>query len=65
MAKGNFTISFSVDQSPKEVFVAIWSGEIGGATDKLGPSSRTVTKACTVPSKRSRNSFRARESSGT
>lgn len=38
----NFTISFSVDQSPGEVFVAIndvrgwWAGVIEGSTDKLG-----------------------------
>jgi Activator of Hsp90 ATPase homolog 1-like protein len=38
----NYSISFAVDQSPEQVFNAInnvrgwWSGEIEGATDKLG-----------------------------
>jgi len=42
MTNKNYTASFTVDQSPEEVFAAInnvrgwWSGEIDGRTDKLG-----------------------------
>jgi|SRR5579863_2870426 len=42
MATKDYTINFTVDQSPVEVFDAInnargwWSGEIVGATDRLG-----------------------------
>ena len=42
MKRENLTISFSVDESPQQVFDAInnvrgwWSGEIEGDTDKLG-----------------------------
>jgi hypothetical protein len=38
----NYTVTYSVDQTPKEVFAAInnvrgwWSGEIDGETNKLG-----------------------------
>ena len=41
MSDQNYTTSFTVDQSPEEVFAAItnvrgwWSGEIDGRTDKL------------------------------
>jgi Activator of Hsp90 ATPase homolog 1-like protein len=42
MTNQNFAATFSVDQSPREVFDVInnirgwWSGEIDGRTDKLG-----------------------------
>src|SRR6266853_4473756 len=42
MKTESYTISYTVDQSPQEVFDAInnvrgwWSGEIDGSTDKLG-----------------------------
>ena len=42
MSEQNFTVAFSVDQTPEEVFDAInnvrgwWSGEIIGDTGKLG-----------------------------
>lgn len=42
MNEPNFTLSFSVDQSPSRVFAAInevdqwWSGRITGETKKLG-----------------------------
>ena len=42
MKKHGFTTSFTVDQTPNEVFNAIknvrgwWSGDIDGATDQLG-----------------------------
>ena len=42
MTTNDYTTSFSVDQTPEQVFAAIndvrgwWSGEIDGRTDKLG-----------------------------
>src|SRR6266446_548002 len=42
MKNENLTTAFTVDQTPEEVFAAInnvrgwWSGQIEGATDKLG-----------------------------
>lgn len=42
MTNKNYTTSYTVDQSPEQVFAAItnvrgwWSGEIDGLTDKLG-----------------------------
>ncbi len=42
MSSQDFTTSFSVDQTPEEVFMAItnvrgwWTGDIEGSTDKLG-----------------------------
>ncbi len=42
MSDQNYTTSFTVDQSPEEVFAAInnvrgwWSQAIEGSTDKLG-----------------------------
>src|ERR1700694_4606413 len=42
MSKQNFTVAFSADKTPEEVFDAInnvrgwWSGEIDGDTAKLG-----------------------------
>jgi uncharacterized protein YndB with AHSA1/START domain len=43
MKTRNYAASFTVDQSPEEVFDAVtnvrgwWSGEIDGRTDRLGP----------------------------
>ena len=42
MNNQNYTTSFTVDQTPDEVFKAVtnvrgwWSGEIDGGTDELG-----------------------------
>ena len=42
MDNENYTVAFTVDQTPEDVFAAInnvrgwWSGEIEGSTDKLG-----------------------------
>ncbi len=54
MTNQNFTMTFSVDQTPEEAFGAIknvrgwWSEEIEGSTDKLGMSLSTVTKTPTI-----------------
>jgi hypothetical protein len=46
MREANYTTSFTVDQSPEEVFAAVnnvrgwWSGDIQGDTDRLGAEFR-------------------------
>jgi len=46
MKNENFTVTFSVDQTPKQAFDAInnvrgwWSGEVEGETDKVGAEFR-------------------------
>ena len=46
MNNQNFTATFTVDQTPEEVFAAInnvrgwWSGDIAGGTDKAGDTFR-------------------------
>ena len=46
MKNENFTVTFSVDQTPKQAFDAInnvrgwWSGEVEGETDKVGAKFR-------------------------
>jgi hypothetical protein len=42
MSNQNYSTSFTVDQTPEEIFAAVnnvrgwWSGEVEGSTDKLG-----------------------------
>jgi hypothetical protein len=36
METSDYTVAFSVSQTPEEAFAAWWSGEIEGDTNKLG-----------------------------
>ena len=71
MKTESYTISYTVDQSPQEVFDAI-NNVRGGGQEKLTvaltnsvPSLRTGTRTCTALPRRSPSWCRARKSSGT